>query len=59
MLPKLAFMTVGILRESVGHEQVQGFVDRIPNVYQAADTSDGFHARSIRRSEERRVGKEC
>ena len=24
---KLAFMTVGILREAVGHAQVQGFVD--------------------------------
>ena len=45
---KLAFMTVGILRESVGHPQVQGFIDRIADVYRAADTSDGFHARSIR-----------
>ena len=48
MPSKLAFMTVGILREPVGHEQVQGFVDRVPAVYQSADTSDGFHARSIR-----------
>jgi hypothetical protein len=45
---KLAFMTVGILREPVGHEQVQGFIDRVPSVYQSADASDGFHARSIR-----------
>lgn len=45
---KLAFMTVGVMREAVGHAQVQGFVDRVPGVYQAADTSDGFHARSIR-----------
>ena len=45
---KLAFMTVGILREPVGHEQVQGFVDRVPSVYQSADESHGFHARSIR-----------
>ena len=45
---KLAFMTVGILREPVGHEQVQGFVDRVPSVYGAVDASDGFHARSIR-----------
>jgi hypothetical protein len=45
---KLAFMTVGILREPVGHEQVQGFVDRVPPVYGSADLSDGFHARSIR-----------
>jgi hypothetical protein len=45
---KLAFMTVGILREAVGHEQVKGFVERTPSVYQAVDASDGFHARSIR-----------
>jgi len=45
---KLAFMTVGILREAVGHSQVQGFVDRVSGVYGAADASDGFHARSIR-----------
>lgn len=48
MRHKLAFMTVGILREPVGHEQVQGFVDRAPSVYQSADESEGFHARSIR-----------
>jgi hypothetical protein len=45
---KLAFMTVGILCEPVGHEQVQGFMDRLPSVYDSAHTSDGFHARSIR-----------
>src|SRR5437899_5362808 len=45
---KLAFMTVGILREPVGHAQVQGFVDRIGEVYGAAEASDGFHDRSIR-----------
>jgi hypothetical protein len=45
---KLAFMTVGVMREAVGHPQVQGFVDRIGDVYRAADNSDGFHARSIR-----------
>jgi len=42
---KLAFMTAGILREPVGHEQVQDFVDRVSVVYQWADLSDGFHAR--------------
>lgn len=45
---KLAFLTVGVLHEPVGSARVQGFVDRIPSVYTAADTSDGFHARSIR-----------
>jgi Domain of unknown function (DUF3291) len=48
MSAKLAFMTVGILRAPVGDAQVQGFVDRVPQVYAAADKSDGFHARSIR-----------
>jgi hypothetical protein len=48
MPARLAFMTVGILREPVGHSQVQGFVDRIASVYGAAEASDGFHARSIR-----------
>jgi len=45
---KLAFMTVGILREPVGHEQVRGFMERTPSVYQSVDASDGFHGRSIR-----------
>lgn len=48
MPSKLAFMTVGVLREAVGHAQVQGFVDRIGGVYGAAEASDGFHDRSIR-----------
>jgi hypothetical protein len=45
---KLAFMTLGILRQPFGHAEVQGFVDRVPGVYSAVDTCDGFHARSIR-----------
>ena len=45
---KLAFLTVAVLHEPVGHARVQGFVDRIPAVYGAADGSDGFQARSIR-----------
>ena len=45
---KLAFMTLGILRQPFGHAEVQGFADRAPGVYGAADASDGFHARSIR-----------
>jgi hypothetical protein len=45
---KLAFLTVGVLHEPVGTPRVQGFVDRVPSVYVAADQSDGFHARSIR-----------
>ena len=47
-MQKLAFLTVGVLHEPVGAPRVQGFVDRIPSVYSAADQSDGFNARSIR-----------
>jgi len=45
---KLAFMTIGILEEPFGHPRSQGFVDRIPGVFAAADASSGFVARSIR-----------
>lgn len=47
-MPKLAFLTVGVFHEAVGSPRVQGFVDRIPSVYNAADQSDGFDSRSIR-----------
>jgi hypothetical protein len=45
---KLAFLTVGVLRDQIGTPCVQGFVDRVPSVYSAVDQSDGFHSRSIR-----------
>src|ERR1041384_772405 len=48
MAPQLAFLTVGVLHEAVGHARVQGFVDRVPSVYESADATDGFRARSIR-----------
>ncbi len=48
MPKKIAFMTVGVLLEPMGHPTVQGFMDRIPAVYGAADGSDGFIARSVR-----------
>jgi len=47
-MPKLAFLTVGVFHEAVGSPRVQGFIDRIPSVYGAADRSDGFDSRSIR-----------
>src|SRR5207248_4765464 len=47
-MAKLAFLTLGILHEAVGSPRVQGFVDRVPSVYDAADGSDGFDSRSIR-----------
>jgi hypothetical protein len=48
MSKKLAFMTIGILYEPFGEPRSQGFVDRVPAAYAAADSSDGFVARSVR-----------
>jgi uncharacterized protein DUF3291 len=48
MSPRLAFMTLGVLKKPVGHAEVQGFVDRLASVYAAADGSIGFFARSVR-----------
>ena len=48
MSHKLAFMTLGILRQPFGHAEVQGFVDRVPGVYGAVDASEGFHEMSVR-----------
>ena len=44
-------MTIGILYEPFGHPRSQGFVDRIPGVFDAADKSHGFIARSKRELE--------
>lgn len=44
----LAFLTFGVMHEPAGHPKVQGFIDRLPEVYAAADRSEGFLARSIR-----------
>lgn len=41
-------MTIGTLHEPFGHPASQGFVDRVPSVFEAADKSDGFVARSER-----------
>lgn len=51
MAKKLAFLTFGVLHEPVGHERVQGFMDRAPGVYAVADASSGFQGRSIRNYE--------
>src|SRR5215467_9547580 len=48
MSDKLAFFTYGVMHEPLGHARVQGFLDRVPGVYAAADASAGFHSRSIR-----------
>jgi hypothetical protein len=47
-VPKVAFFTFGHLIENFGHEAVQGFVDRVPGVYGAANALEGFIARSER-----------
>ncbi len=49
-MPRLAFTTFGILREPETHPDSQGFVDRTPDTYDAAEHSDGFIDRSRRDS---------
>lgn len=46
--PRIAFFTLGVLKAPVGDPAVQGFVDRIGDVYAAAEGSSGFFDRSIR-----------
>ncbi len=48
MAKRLASMTVGFLHEPLGHPRVQRFLDRVPSVYAAADSSTGFIDRSER-----------
>ncbi len=45
---KIAFGTIGILRQLAGHPEVQGFIDRIGAVYEHAEQSSGFLDRSRR-----------
>lgn len=47
-MKRLAFMTYGRLVADYGAPRIQGFRDRVPNVYDSADRSQGFIARSIR-----------
>jgi len=46
--PRIAFLTLGVLKAPVGDSVVQGFVDRLGDVYAAADGSAGFFDRSVR-----------
>jgi hypothetical protein len=50
-MKKLAFMTYGTLLEEFGHPTVQGFIDRVSGVYDAADATPGFVDRSERNLE--------
>ena len=47
-MPLLAFTTFAILRAPYGDAQVQGFFDRLPATFGAADASEGFVDRSSR-----------
>lgn len=47
-MAKLAFMTIGVLHEPMGHPRVQGFMDRFEAVFASAEGSDGFIDRSRR-----------
>ncbi len=48
MPARIAFFTLGVLKAPVGDSAVQGFVDRLGEVYRAAEGSAGFFARSVR-----------
>jgi len=46
VMSRVAFATGGILRQARGHEQVQGFIDWLQSVFEAAETTEGFIDRS-------------
>lgn len=41
-MSRIAFFTFGILREPFGHEQVQGFFDRVGPAFAQAESAAGF-----------------
>ncbi len=45
---RIAFFTLGVLKAPCGNPLVQGFVDRLAEVYAAAEGSAGFFDRSVR-----------
>ena len=45
-MSRVAFATGGILRQALGHEQVQGFIDRLQTVFEPAQTTEGIIDRS-------------
>jgi hypothetical protein len=47
---RLAFLTFGILHEPLGHPQVQGFFDRVPDALASAHGTDGFVWRETERA---------
>jgi len=53
-MSRVAFYTFGILRAARGHTQVQGFVDRVPDVFAAAADAPGYIVRLPDRTTEER-----
>lgn len=49
-MARIAFMTIGVLKQPMGHPEIQGFIDRLSAVFGSADGSPGFIARSGRDS---------
>lgn len=45
-MARIAFLTIGVLKEPMGHPSVQGFSDRIGPVFSAADRCDGYIGRA-------------
>jgi hypothetical protein len=54
-MPRIAFYTFGILHESYGHPQVQGFLDRLESVFAQAHNSEGFIVRNIESQSDERA----
>ena len=53
-MARIAFHTFGVLRAPYGDATVQGFIDRVPTVFAAADRADGFLLRLPDRTPEER-----
>lgn len=45
-MPRLALMTISLLRETYDHPDTKGFLDRAESTFAAAEASPGFIARS-------------
>jgi hypothetical protein len=55
-MARLAFLTLGPLRDPRTHDRSKGFFDRVPAVFETAEHSEGFIARSIRDPENGQYG---
>ena len=47
-MPRLAFYTFGILKETFGHPQMRGFLQAFPDVFHQAENTPGYISRAIR-----------